>query len=285
MSEDTSWGGLGWRRDLPDFRDYTPNAEEISKILAASEPMKKAESKLHKKVDLREWCSPIEDQGWIKSCTACAGMGLVEYFQRRAFGKHVDGSRLFLYKVTRNLIDGKGDSGAFLRDTMKAMVLFGIPPEEYWPYNLENFDDEPPAFCYAFAQNYKTLLYFRIDPPGSQPTEVLLNLKKFLASDLPVMFGFSVFSSMPKRGEGRSLIPVPGKGERLMGGHAVMAVGYDDNYKIGEDKGAILIRNSWSAKWGEDGYGWLPYKYLELGLAVDFWSLVRADFVDTDLFK
>ncbi len=285
MPDENTWGGLGWRRDLPDFRDYTPNADEIKIILDTSEPMKKAEDKLPKKVDLREWCSPIEDQDWIKSCTACAGMGLIEYFQRRAFGKHIDGSRLFLYKVTRNLISGQGDSGAFLRDTMKAMVLFGIPPEEYWPYLPEKFDDEPPAFCYAFAQNYKAMRYFRIDPPGSMPEEVLANLKKFLASDLTVMFGFSAFSSIPKRNDGRSVITVPVKGERLIGGHAVVAVGYDDNYKAGEDKGAVLIRNSWGTKWGENGYGWLPYKYIELGLAVDFWSLVHADFVDTELFK
>jgi C1A family cysteine protease len=285
MPDENTWGGLGWRRDLPDFRDYTPNADEIKIILDTSEPMKKAEDKLPKKTDLREWCSPIEDQDWLKSCTACAGMGLIEYFQRRAFGKHIDGSRLFLYKVTRNLISAVGDSGAFLRDTMKAMVLFGIPPEEYWPYIPEKFDEEPPAFCYAFAQNYKAMRYFRIDPPGSMPNKVLTNLKKFLASDLTVMFGFSTFSSMPKRYDGRSAITVPIKGERLMGGHAVVAVGYDDNYKIGEDKGAVLIRNSWGTKWGENGYGWLPYRYIELGLAVDFWSLVHADFVDTEMFK
>jgi C1A family cysteine protease len=285
MGDDTGWGGLGWRRDLPDFRDYTPNADEIRKILETSEPMKKAESKLPKKVDLRAWCSPIEDQGVIRSCTACAGMALNEYFQHRAFGKYIDGSRLFLYKVTRNLSGAQGDSGAFLRDTMKAMVLFGIPPEDYWPYDLGKFDDEPPAFCYAFAANYKAVKYFRIDPPGSKPEEVLANLKKFLASNLPVMFGFSTFSSMPRRGDGRSDITVPGKGERLMGGHAVVAVGYDENHQIGENKGAILIRNSWSTKWGDNGYGWLPYRYIELGLAVDFWSLVHENFVDTELFK
>ena len=285
MPDENTWGGLGWRRDLPDFRDYTPEDVEIKTILATSEPMQKAEDQLPKKKDLRDWCSPIEDQGWIKSCTACAGMGLLEYFQRRAYGKYIDGSRLFLYKVTRNLISGEGDSGAFLRDTMKAMVLFGIPPEEYWPYDLEKFEDEPPAFCYAFAQNYKAIRYFRIDPPNTMPNELLLNVKKFIAADLPIMFGFSAFSSMPKRNEGRSEIPIPKKGERLMGGHAVVAVGYDDNRKIGNETGAVLVRNSWGTKWGDEGYGWLPYKFIELGLAVDFWSLVQADFVDTDLFK
>lgn len=282
---DKNWGGLGWRRDLPDFRDYTPTAGKIKEILDTSEPLKRADAKLPKSADLREWCSPIEDQEWLRSCTACAGMGVIEYFQKRAFGKHIDGSRLFLYKVTRNLTGDKGDSGAFLRDTMKAMVLFGTPPEEYWPYKPENFEDEPPAFCYAFAQNYKTVRFFRLDPPGTEPKSILSHLKKFVASGLPVMFGFSTFSSMPKRRDGRIDITIPTKGEKLMGGHAVMAVGYDDSHKIGESKGAILIRNSWGTEWGADGYGWLPYEFVTLGLAVDFWSLVQADFVDTDIFK
>jgi len=284
MPENT-WGGLGWSRDLPDFRDYTPDADDIKKILDASEPLKKAQEKLPKVADLREWCSPIEDQGAIRSCTACAGMGLNEYFQRRAYGKFIDGSRLFLYKVTRNLTGGEGDAGAFLRDVMKAMVLFGVPPEQYWPYDIDKFMDEPPAFCYAFAQNYKAIKYFRLDPAGATPDKNLENVKRFLASQFPVMFGYSTFSSMPKRNDGKSDIPLPAKGERLMGGHAVMAVGYDDNHKIGDLKGALLIRNSWGVNWGEDGYGWLPYDYVLKGLAVDFWSLVQADFVDTDLFK
>jgi C1A family cysteine protease len=282
---EATWGGLGWRRDLPDFRDYTPTADKIKEILDQSEPMKRADDKMPKFADLREWCSPIEDQDWVRSCTACAGMGVIEYFQRRAFGKHIDGSRMFLYKVTRNLIGDKGDSGAFLRDTMKAMVLFGVPPEEYWPYIPEKFEDEPPAFCYAFAQNYKAMRFFRLDPPGAETKDILANTKKFVASHLPVMFGFSTFSSMPKRYDGRSDIPVPTKGEKMLGGHAVVAVGFDDNRKIGDYKGALLIRNSWGLNWGENGYGWLPYEFVRIGLAVDFWSLVQADFVDTDLFK
>lgn len=98
------------------------------------------------------------------------------------------------------------------------------------------------------------------------------------------MFGFSVYSSIPGIGEGTGDIPYPGPGDRLEGGHAVVAVGYDDARKIGSQTGALLIRNSWSIDWGEDGYGWLPYAYVENGLAVDFWSLVQADFVNTEIF-
>jgi C1A family cysteine protease len=233
---------------------------------------------------LRRWCSPIEDQGQLGSCTANAGVALLEYYQRRAFGKHLDGSRLFLYKTTRNLLGWLGDTGAFLRTTMKAMVLFGVPPEQHWPYVIADFENEPPAFCYAFAQNYKTIRFYRHDPPNTQTTQVLESVKRHLAAGLPAMFGFSVYSSMPGLGAGTGEIPFPKAGDTLTGGHAVLAVGYDDARKVGRDRGALLIRNSWGPTWGDAGYGWLPYKYVEAGLAVDFWSLVRAEFVDTDLF-
>jgi C1A family cysteine protease len=99
------------------------------------------------------------------------------------------------------------------------------------------------------------------------------------------MFGFSVYSSIPPIGEGGGEIPYPSPGDTLEGGHAIVAIGYDDAKKIGKDKGALLIRNSWGTEWGDKGYGWLPYSYVLKGLAVDFWSLAQAGFIDTDLFK
>ena len=99
------------------------------------------------------------------------------------------------------------------------------------------------------------------------------------------MFGFSVYSSIPGSGDGKGELPFPASGDTMEGGRAVLAVGYDDAKKLGKDKGAILIRNSWGTSWGGAGYGWLPYAYVEAGIADDFWSLVKAEFVDTDLFK
>jgi C1A family cysteine protease len=103
---------------------------------------------------------------------------LLEYYQRRAFKKHLDGSRLFLYKVTRNLLRWEGDTGAYL----KAMVLFDIPPEEFWPYKISDFDKEPAAFMYSFAQAYQTVKYYRHDPPGTKPTDALACVKRYLAA-------------------------------------------------------------------------------------------------------
>ncbi len=277
--------GLGWHRDLPDIRDSSQESDEVCNILVKSNRVKAVKKKLPKKIDLRAWCSPIEDQGALGSCTAHAGVGMMEYYERRTSGKHLDASRLFLYKVTRQLLGFKGDDGAYLRSTMKAMVLFGVPPEKYWPYKPDKFNDDPDSFCFAFAQSYKSIKYYRLDPAGRTPENILSEVKKSLAAELPAMFGFSVYSSIPAIGEGTGDVPYPKRGDRLEGGHAVLAVGYDDDKKIDGETGAILIRNSWGTRWGDKGYGWLPYKYVLNGLADDFWSLVRADFVNTDLFN
>jgi C1A family cysteine protease len=283
MSE-VKFGSMGWQRDLPDIRDLQLDSPGIQEIMAQSDVLQ-ALVRLPTAKDLRPWCTPIEDQGNLGSCTANAGVGLMEYYQCKAFSKYLDGSRLFLYKATRNLEGWTGDTGAYLRSTMKAMVLFGIPPERYWPYQISQFDLEPTAFCYSFGQSFKTIKYYRIDPPGTSTSKVLSTIRRNMAAGLALMFGFTVYNSIPPIGTGSGEIPFPEPTERTLGGHAVVAVGYDDKKQIGKEKGALLIRNSWGTDWGEQGYGWLPYAYVESGLAVDFWSLVQAEFVDTDLFK
>ena len=271
--------GMGWQRDLPDFRDYSPETDAIQKMLKGSKALK-APRRMANSVDLSEWCSPIEDQGNIGSCTAHAGIGLLEYYERRAKGDHIDASRLFLYKTTRNLLGWTGDTGAWLRTTMKAMVLFGAPPERYMPYVEADFEVEPSAFCYAFGQSYQTISYYRLNDHSTQGDDLVKRVKQFLAAGYPSMFGFTVYNFGNDKGE----IAYPSGSDPVLGGHAVIAIGYDDNRKIGADKGALKIRNSWGTGWGEDGYGWLPYRYLEEGLADDFWSLFKSEYVDTGKF-
>jgi C1A family cysteine protease len=280
--------GMGWLPDHPDLRDRTADDKAVKSLLAKTSVPKLGPKKLPAKADLRQWCSPIENQGNLGSCTAHAGVGMVEYLECRAHGKHIDASRRFLYKVTRKLAGFEGDSGAFLRNTMGGMRLFGVPPEAYWPYSIPQFDDEPPAFCYAFAQNFQALTYYRLDPGGTNPKALLASIKSHIASKLPAMFGFTVYQSIWSAGGGK--IPFPAGGDKVAGGHAVMAVGYDDALVIPESagskktKGAFLIRNSWGTGWGEKGYGYLPYEYVLQGLAVDWWVLLKEEWVNTGEF-
>ena len=289
---------MGWLPDYPDFRDLTVTNDKVSEKLkqeGQKESVKEmlvkvgvdkpVKVKMPRTVDLRSWFSPVEDQGTLGSCTANAGVALVEYFERRAYQKHIDASRLFLYKVTRNLMHVTGDNGAFLRNTMGAMVLFGVPPEEYWPYKIDDFELEPTAFCYSFAQNYKSITYYRLDPPETKKKDLLERIKTNLKGDLPSMFGFTVYSSI-EEAETTGKIPYPSSGDKIIGGHAVVAAGYDDKMVIkNSNPGALLIRNSWGKTWGEGGYGWLPYDYVLSGLAVDWWSLLKNEWVDTGKFK
>lgn len=295
--------GTGWLPPLPDLRDYTEEEPDISKMvesLGVSPKRKDILTRLPTKVDLRKWCSEIENQGSLGSCTAHAGVGIVEYFERRASNRHIDGSRLFIYKTTRNLMGVVGDTGAWLRNTMGALVLCGVPPEKYWPYTTRKqpgpagertFDEEPTSFVYALGENYQAMKYFCHDPLGRNIArdKVLTSVKKYLAAGIPSMFGFFGFPSFGYS-DVTGGIPYPCPRESAQWGHAIVAVGYDDAMKIKNTScdvittGALLIRNSWGTGWGDEGYGWLPYDYVLNTLAMDFWSLLHMDWVDSGQF-
>ncbi len=295
--------GMGWIPDIPNVSDYDEDHHEVAPLLSQTRLSRTAHTGRAKssasrgaaasaalavdtKVDLRPYFSPVEDQGSLGSCTAHAAVGLVEYYEKRAFGRHLDASRLFLYKATRNLIGVKGDTGAEIRNAMGALVLFGAPPEKYWPYRVARFDVEPTPFCYAFAANFKGIKYMRLDTPAVSGQALLDKIKTYLASNLPAMFGFPVYEEfMSAPADGR--VPYPAPKSRYYGGHAIIAAGYDDSIAVGpgpNDKGALLIRNSWGTSWADHGYAWLSYPYVTQGLALDWWTLISSGWVQTGNF-
>ena len=278
---------FGWQPDPPDIRDYTIEHAEVAKALGG---LRMAEVRAPSTVALRPYFSAIEDQQTIGSCTAQAGVGIVEYYQRRTFNKHLDGSRLFLYKATRNLLGWQGDTGAYLRSTMGALCMFGVAPEKHWPYTIARYDTDPPAYVYSLAQSYQAETFYRLDAPGLAPSDLLDSIKQQLTVGLPPMFGFTVYDSYRQAArDGR--IPFPDVTDTVVGGHAVVAVGYDDNAIVKHARtgatttGALLIRNSWGSGWGMAGYGLLPYEYVRRRLAVDWWVLTKAEWLDPQAFQ
>jgi C1A family cysteine protease len=285
---------LGYLPDLPDLRDRNfsefINPEEKSKKASSPEQFVKFREKLlalkqkglPTQVNNIQWCTPVENQGELGSCTAQAVVSMMEYMQLRGNGKYVEGSRLFVYKTTRNLLGWIGDTGGSLRAAMKSLALFGIPPEEYWPYVIERFDEEPSSFLYSFAANYQALDYTRLDSYGLKQAIIIENIKNVLAAGLPVVFGFSVYTSISNAPD----IPFPNPTmDKQIGGHAVMAVGYDIERVVnGKPTPSLIIRNSWGPEWGVYGYGYLPFDYINFGLAQDFWTVFKLEWLDLAKF-
>ncbi len=309
---------FGWLPDLPDPRDYTRAHPKVAPYLKTPSSVPKSvdlrafcppiynqgqigSCTANAAAALLEYnlrrALIVEQQrrstsGAFRSPIRLQRMGAFLPRQKlrgeMAIGKdyYTPTSRMFIYKCTRDLMMAKGDSGAYIRTTMGSLALFGAPPEKYWGYG-EGIDRAPPAFCYSFASNYQAISYFRLDEktvgiPVKDKSEVLSGIKETLVQQLPVMFGFQVYESIRDANDGK--IPYPERGEKQIGGHAVLCVGYDDALSIGASTGAFLIRNSWGEEWGEKGYGWLPYDYLLAGLAQDWWSLVKAEWIETGEF-
>ncbi len=241
----------GWVPDLPDQRDHRYAAPvEVLAVLPA-------------RVDLRAQCPPVYDQGQLGSCTANAIAAAIEFNRMKQKLPDFAPSRLFIYyneRVIEHTVDF--DSGAQIRDGIKSVARQGDCPEMEWPYAIARFKTRPPVRCYADALKYRVVLYQRLTP-------VLSQLKGCLSSGYPFVFGFTVYESFESAGVARTgHVALPKAGERAVGGHAVLGVGYDDAGQW------FMIRNSWGGRWGMKGYFTLPYAYVtDENLATDFWTI------------
>ena len=254
----------GWRPDIPDARDHLYSAPQIA--LAALPPS----------VDLVSGCPPVYDQGRIGSCTANAIAAAFEFDLIKQQLPDFRPSRLFIYYNER-AIEGsvQYDSGAQIRDGMKTVAKLGVCPEEEWAY-----DDTPPPSedapfpdgardgqrpsdqCYQDATAHRATTYRRV-------LRDLDQMRGCLAAGYPFVFGFTVYDSFESEKVSKTgVVPMPQPDEQVLGGHAVLAVGYDDSTQ------AFTVRNSWGEGWGRSGYFLMPYPYLTTrGLASDFWTM------------
>ena len=210
-----------------------------------------------------EWkrYSAILDQGDLGSCTGNAIVGALEVLENKGGGEFIDLSRLFVYWNERNL-EGtvNEDAGAFIRDGIKVVASFGACAEKLWPYDETRWAERPGHAAFVDATKRRVTEYARVDQDRYQ-------IRSVLASGFPIVFGMSVYDSfMSDAVAANGVVPMPAATESCQGGHAVLAVGYDD------EKDAVLVRNSWGADWGQAGYFWLPYAYItHPDLASDLW--------------
>jgi len=240
----TQGSRFGWIKDTYDERDYTP---EHPKVKAIFDKFK--ETALPDTVDLRSWCSAVQDQGNLGSCTANAGASDVEFIENKFIGNYKDASRLFIYYVTRHAIENSsGDVGAEIRDVIKELVQFGSCLETTWPYNESKFDTKPSTAAYKEALNYQDLTYVSLPD--------LATIKSTLANGVAVQLGFVVFSSFMNIGS-NGIMPMPKTKETYEGGHAVLAVGYITINGVEY----LIIENSWASSWGDKGYFYMPTAY------------------------
>ena len=237
---------LIWKVDKVDTRDYKYQLTSITNP---------------NYIDLRSYCSPIENQGTLGSCTGQAIAGAIELLNKRN-GKPTDVSRLFIYYYERLLLGTVNyDSGAYIRDGIKATNHYGASLETYWPYNIRKFRLEPINEAKNDALNRKVTRYERVNDFNG--------CIDALTNGYPVIIGFHVYQSFMSSTVARTgKMPYPNtKRERLLGGHAVLLVGYNKAKKV------FIVRNSWGPYWGDKGYFYMPFDVIKPNMSSDYWII------------
>jgi C1A family cysteine protease len=237
---------LIWKTDKIDTRDYKYQVtQKVSPNV----------------VDLRKYCSPIENQGSLGSCTGQAIAGAIELLNKRG-GKHNDVSRLFIYYYERLILGTVNyDSGAYIRDGIKATNKYGASLESLWPHDIRKFRQEPITEAKNDALNRKVTRYERVNDFNG--------CIDALTNGYPIIMGFRVYDSFMSKNVARTgIMPYPNtKREKLLGGHAVLLVGYDKRKKV------FIARNSWGTNWGDKGYFYMPFDIVKPNMSSDYWII------------
>lgn len=246
----------GWRRDQPDPRDFPFMAVHRT----PRPPV----------VDLRNQMPPVFDQGNLGSCTAQATCAAVQVDAMKQALTKPDtdtrlASRLFVYWNARALWrDENHDAGSTIRNNFKAMTKWGLCDEVTWPYDVRNGLKKPAPAAYAEALGRRKGSYFRL-------AHTQMQIQAALAEGLPVSFGMAIWDSfMTDEVEKTGIMPMPSPKDSIIGGHAMLLVGYDDTRQL------YIVRNSWG-EWGDKGYGYIPYGLVhDRDIASDFWVVRYA---------
>jgi C1A family cysteine protease len=248
-------GKYRWIPDQPDSRDHLYQLNTALMLAPV--------------VDLRQYCSAIEDQGNIGSCTGNAIAGQIELIDRKG-GKTLDVSRLFIYYEER-VLEGsvRYDAGAYIRDGIRVCYTKGAPLESLWPYVTNKFATKPPTAAYTDALKRKVTGYQRCTDFNA--------VKNAVAAGNPVVIGFTVYDSFEGTVNNTTgMMPFPNTAtETILGGHAVCIVGYNDTMPVtGRANGRFICRNSWGTGWGDLGYFYMPYDVIKTTtMSSDFWLI------------
>lgn len=247
----------GWRPDAPDHRDrlHTPEPTQLPAV-----------------VSLRDKMPAVYDQGELGSCTGNAIAGAMEFEEVFQGEQNGPPSRLFIYYGERE-IEGTTDqdAGAEIRDGLKVVSKLGVPPETDWPYDISKFAERPSQTAYEHALKHQAIEYARLTP-GQQGSP----LRTCLANGKPFVFGFSVYESFEGADVAKTgVMPMPNPDESLLGGHAVLCVGYDHS-KTRFPEPMFEVRNSWGPDFGDQGYFWMPARFMGSNNTSDFWTISKT---------
>jgi C1A family cysteine protease len=248
------------------FYGYKPDPVDERDFLFAEKPELVPSS-----IDLRNYCSTVRDQGNLGSCTGFSmTVGLLEFMTLVRGTYKTKFSPMYLYYKEREIEDSIDyDAGAYIRDGLKVLKNNGVARESYWPYVISKFTVKPSARADTNAKikSHKILSYSRI---------ITLNgIKSALNKKQGVVLGFTVYESFESdecNTTGR--MPMPEPNESILGGHAVFCCGYQDD-TTWEGGGYLIVKNSWSKDWGDKGYFYMPYAFLNSKDDVsDIWTAV-----------